>query len=94
VAGKVQERDSALHRRRALFFQLCGKPEFEGVWISDSMWISMGPTMLTPRCTVESLQASLEAPVFRCSKPCLVPGEVMFFESPWLVFGVQVVFLY
>jgi hypothetical protein len=67
------------------FFRSAGTPEFDGVWISDSMWMSMGPTMLTSRSTVESLQASLEALVFHCSRPCLVPGEVMFFESLWLV---------
>jgi hypothetical protein len=54
----------------------------------------MGPTMLASRCTVESLQASLEALVFHCNKPCLMLVEVIFFESLWLVFGVQVVFLY
>jgi hypothetical protein len=71
-----------------IFSRSAGTPEVEGrleCWISDFRWMSTGPTILTPRCTVESLQASLEALVCHCSKPCLFRGEVMFFESLWLV---------
>ena len=59
------------------FSRSAGTSEVDGVWTSDFKWISTEPTMLTPRRTVESLQASLEALVFHCSKPC--PG---FGESP------------
>jgi hypothetical protein len=45
----------------------------------------MGPTMLTPRSTVESLQASSGGnAVLKHSRPGLVVGEVTIFESQWL----------
>ena len=59
------------------FSRSAGTPEVHGVWTGDFKWISTESTLVTPRSTVESLQASLEALVFHCSKPC--PG---FGESP------------